>query len=99
VGHYHGECDEQTELPQGKGEAKGADRYVGQFVQGRPGGRGIYTWESGARLDGAFRDGMAHGPGVFTSVSGRRYAGTFALGRLEGLSPPDCPTTPGPVVC
>lgn len=99
VGHYHGECDDQTELPQGRGEAKGADQYVGQFVAGRPEGSGVYVWANGARLDGAFRDGKAEGAGVFTSPSGVRYAGTFAGGRLDTLRRADCPTTPGPVVC
>ena len=31
-GHYHGECDAGTELPNGKGEAKGADTYVALLV-------------------------------------------------------------------
>jgi len=99
VGQYHGECDEQTELPQGRGEAKGADRYLGHFVQGKPEGRGVYQWENGARLDGGFRDGKAHGPGVFVSVSGVRYEGDFTAGRVPALRRADCPTTPGPVVC
>jgi hypothetical protein len=61
-GAYEGECNERTELAQGKGEAKGADTYVGHFAKGRPDGKGIYTWESGARLDGSFKEGKAHGP-------------------------------------
>jgi hypothetical protein len=99
LGHYHGDCDAATELPQGKGEAKGADTYVGQFVQGRPEGRGVYTWESGARLEGAFLEGKAHGPGTFVALSGRRYQGEFTRGRLAGLPRADCPSTPGPVEC
>jgi hypothetical protein len=99
LGHYHGDCDAATELPQGTGEAKGADRYVGQFVQGRPEGRGVYVWENGARLEGAFREGKAHGRGVFVSVSGKRYEGEFAAGRMSTLPRADCPTTPGPVDC
>ena len=99
LGHYHGDCDPATELPQGKGEAKGADRYVGQFVQGRPDGRGLYVYENGARLEGAFRDGKAHGRGVFVATSGKRYEGEFSGGRLAALSRADCPSTPGPVEC
>ena len=99
IGHYHGECDEGTELPHGKGEAKGADTYVGNFVQGKPDGKGVYTWETGARLEGTFREGKANGPGVYVSARGVRYSGQFANGRLTGLKPADCPSTPGPVMC
>ncbi len=98
-GHYHGECDAGTELPNGKGEAKGADTYVGYFVQGKPDGKGVYTWENGARLDGSFKEGRANGPGVYFSVKGVRYEGRFNNGRLEGLKKIDCPATPGPITC
>jgi hypothetical protein len=99
LGHYHGECDASNELPKGKGEAIGADRYVGEFSEGRPDGRGVYTWENGARLEGAFREGKAHGKGVFVGVSGRRYEAEFVNGRNPGLQRTDCPVTPGPVEC
>ena len=46
-------------MAQGRGEAKGADRYVGTFVKGRPEGKGTYIWESGARLEGTFKGGKA----------------------------------------
>jgi hypothetical protein len=99
IGHYHGQCDDATELPQGKGEAKGADTYVGGFMQGKPDGQGIYTWENGARLIGSFKDGKAHGAGVFVSAHGVRYEGEFSRGRLAAIKTADCPKTPGPVSC
>jgi hypothetical protein len=98
-GAYEGECDERTEMAQGKGEAKGADTYVGEFVKGKPDGKGFYTWEKGGRLDGSFKEGKAHGPGVYVSAKGARYEGNFIKGKLEGLKTPDCPSTPGPVTC
>jgi hypothetical protein len=98
-GAYEGDCDERTEMAQGKGEAKGADKYVGDFVKGRPAGKGVYTWESGARLDGNFKEGKAHGPGVYVSAKGARYEGQFVNGKLEGLKTADCPSTPGPLTC
>src|SRR4029077_9916516 len=51
-GAYEGDCDDGIELVQAKGEAKGADTYDGDFVKGRPTGKGVYTWENCARLDG-----------------------------------------------
>jgi hypothetical protein len=98
-GAYEGDCDEDTEMAQGKGEAKGADTYVGHFAKGRPDGKGVYTWQSGARLDGSFKEGKAHGPGVYVSAKGARYEGQFVKGKLEGLKTADCPSTPGPLIC
>ena len=98
-GAYEGDCDERTELAKGKGEAKGADTYVGDFAKGRADGKGVYTWQSGARLDGNFKEGKAHGPGVYVSAKGVRYEGQFVNGKLEGLKTADCPSTPGPLTC
>ena len=98
-GSYEGDCEEKNEVAHGQGEAKGADIYVGSFVKGRPDGKGAYTWENGARLEGGFKDGKAQGAGVYISAKGVRYEGQFANGRLEGLKAPDCPSTPGPLTC
>ena len=98
-GSYEGDCTEKDEIAHGKGEAKGADSYVGNFVKGRPDGKGVYTWESGARLDGTFKAGKAQGPGVYVSASGARYEGDFDNGKLAAMKPSDCPSTPGPVSC
>jgi len=98
-GSYEGDCEDKDELAHGQGMAKGADSYVGGFAKGRPDGKGVYTWESGARLDGTFRNGNAHGPGVYVSASGVRYEGDFDNGRLAALKGADCPATQGPVRC
>jgi hypothetical protein len=98
-GHYEGGCDEKSELANGHGEATGADKYVGTFVKGRVDGKGVYTWENGARLEGTFRAGVAHGPGVYVSAKGVRYEGPFENGRLTGARPEDCPVTQGPLGC
>jgi len=98
-GSYHGECDEGTDLAHGRGEARGLDSYVGEFVNGRPSGKGLYTWKNGATLDGTFKDGQAQGPGVFLSARGVRYEGQFSNGRLPSLEPEDCPRTSGPLGC
>jgi hypothetical protein len=99
IGHYHGDCDGETELAQGHGEARGADTYVGRWVKGKPEGKGVYTWESGARLEGLFRDGQADGQGIYVSAAGARYSGPFENGMLRTTKPSDCPSTPGPLHC
>src|SRR5206468_6978895 len=98
-GDYQGECDEETELAQGQGEAKGADSYVGYFVKGKPEGKGTYTWATGARLEGSFKDGKAHGAGIYVSNKGVRYEGQFFDGKFGTLKSEDCPVTPGPLSC
>ena len=98
-GSYEGGCNEKIEMAQGHGEAKGADRYVGNFENGRLDGAGVYTWESGARLEGTFKADKAEGAGVYVSAKGVRYAGPFHDGKLVGAKPEDCPTTQGPLNC
>ena len=98
-GYYEGGCDESTELAQGHGEAQGADRYVGDWMRGKPSGKGIYIWENGARYEGEFKNGKVDGRGAYTSAKGVRYEGGFTDGKLKELQPPDCPTTPGPLNC
>lgn len=97
-GSYEGDCD-KNEIAHGQGEAKGADAYVGSFVNGWPEGKGTYTWEKGGRLEGMFRKGKANGPGVYVSAKGVRYEGEFVDGRLKELKPEDCPVTKGPLAC
>jgi hypothetical protein len=97
-GHYEGDCNEKDEIADGQGEATGADKYVGMFVRGRPEGKGVYTWSSGARLEGTFKAGRADGPGFFVSASGVRYEGPFSGGKLVSAKREDCPTR-GPLTC
>src|SRR5262245_32749049 len=97
-GSYEGECT-KGEIAHGQGEAKGADTYVGTFVNGWPEGKGKYTWENGASLDGTFKRGVANGPGVYVSAKGVRYEGSFVEGQLDGIKREDCPITAGPVRC
>ena len=98
-GSYDGDCDEKSELAHGQGEATGTDRYVGTFVQGHPDGKGVYTWENGARLDGTFKAVKADGAGFYVSTQGVRYEGPFASGKLVGARREDCPVTHGPLQC
>ena len=98
-GSFEGGCDEKAGVAQGYGEASAVDTYVGMFVNGHPDGKGVYTWENGARLEGTFKAGKAHGPGLYVSSKGTRYEGPFESGKLNGAKPEDCPTTQGPLNC
>lgn len=98
-GSYEGGCNEKIEMASGHGEAHGADSYVGDFLNGHVDGKGVYTWENGARLEGTFKGDKADGPGVYVSAKGVRYEGPFHNGKLIGAKPQDCPTTQGPLSC
>ena len=50
-------------------------------------------------LPRAFRKGVANGRGVYVSSRGVRYEGEFVKGKLEALTPQDCPVTQGPIAC
>ena len=65
--------------------APGVDRhYEGDLVDGRPHGRGVYRWPSGARYEGEWRDGKRHGRGVYTWADGGRYDGEYVDGARTG---------------
>jgi hypothetical protein len=72
-------------------------RYVGDFVKGKPDGKGDHAWENGARLDGNSKGGKADGKGIYMSAKGARYE--FVNGKLAALKAGDCPSTPGPLTC
>jgi hypothetical protein len=84
VGAYEGGCNEHTELAEGKGSAKGANAYEGDFVKGKP--------------DGTFKDGKANGTGKYVSAKGVRYEGEFVNGKLDAMKASDCPAVPAPVL-
>jgi len=69
-GTYQGGC--KKGLAQGKGNARGKDRYSGYFKNGYPHGEGVYTWASGNMYKGSWRNGLRDGEGTFTgTVNGR----------------------------
>lgn len=59
-GEYSGEC--KKGLAHGKGESKGIFRYVGNFKQGLPNGKGI-LYSGDIFFDGSFLDGKKEGKG------------------------------------
>jgi len=60
-GSYTGEC--KNGLANGKGEAKGAHRYVGTFKNGMPDGTGTYYYDESQYYEGGFQNGIKEGKG------------------------------------
>ena len=59
------------------------DNYVGEYQNGKPEGKGQYTWSSGAVYTGDFKDGMKHGKGKWRSTRGPQaniYEGDYVNG-------------------
>ena len=59
-------------------------RYVGQVVNGKPEGKGIFYVNNGDRYEGDFRNGKAEGKGIYYYNDGDRYEGDFRNGKEEG---------------
>ena len=39
------------------------DNYRGEYKQGKPDGKGVYTWANGSTYDGYFKNGLKFGKG------------------------------------
>src|SRR5215468_1701879 len=87
-GDYEGGCDERTEMAQGKGEAKGADTYVGEFVKGKPDGKGVYTCEKGGAPGRKFQGGQSPWPRGLRERQGCALRGTIRQRQARGIE--DC---------
>ena len=58
--------------------------YVGDWVNNKKDGEGIYKYVSGKVYDGEWEDNKKHGEGVLTSVDGGKYAGKWKKGVWKG---------------
>ncbi|MFM2359803.1 MAG: hypothetical protein RLY16_1796 [Bacteroidota bacterium] len=63
VGNYTGDC--KKGLAHGKGEAKGINHYIGDFVKGYPEGVGKCDWSNGNWYEGEWKEGKFNGHGTF----------------------------------
>ena len=60
-GVYTGECTDGK--ANGKGKSVGTDQYEGEFKNGYPEGKGMYTWKDGHYFVGLFKKGKKEGAG------------------------------------
>jgi len=58
--------------------------YEGGFKNGKPHGRGTYTWTDGNVHKGLFKDGKKHGNGTYAWASGRVYEGLWKNYKRDG---------------
>ncbi|WP_426959405.1 caspase family protein [Muricoccus radiodurans] len=66
-----------------EGRVESVSRYAGTLQDGRPHGRGNYTFSNGDRYEGEYREGRAHGTGEFVDASGARSHGVWRDGCLR----------------
>lgn len=78
-GDYQGECKDR--LAHGKGLAKGADYYEGEFSKGYPNGMGKYVWANGQYYSGQFKQGLRHGKGTMYTLDSTTQ--TITAGKLS----------------
>ncbi|MFZ5572048.1 MAG: hypothetical protein ACOZF0_16740 [Thermodesulfobacteriota bacterium] len=79
---YKGECKDG--LANGKGLAKGKDTYEGEFLNGKPHGKGTYSWHNGDVYKGDWVEGMRSGWGTLKRPNGAYYEGEWKNGNREG---------------
>jgi TPR repeat protein len=65
------------------------NKYVGELRNGKPHGKGTYTYSSsgqraGYKYVGEFKNGLRNGQGVFTFPGGNKYVGEFKNGKFNG---------------
>jgi len=59
-------------------------RYEGNFINGSPGGFGIYLWTNGDRYEGEWKDGSLNGKGTISWAHGVSYEGGWKNGIKHG---------------
>src|SRR5688572_4262412 len=60
------------------------DVYVGETVNGKRQGEGVYTYKDGRRYAGAWQDDKRQGQGTLAFPNGDKYIGEFAEGLFHG---------------
>ena len=77
---YYHNCFGTYEWTSGK--FKG-DKYVGEWKDNKPNGRGKTKFPNGHKFEGEFKDGLTHN-GTYTDGKGNEYTGEFKDGKEHG---------------
>ena len=87
-GWYEGTVRD-LKVPHGKGRMRyglgpiyDEDVYEGEWKNGQPDGKGIYTWQNGDKYVGDWREGKQWGMGLYTPKIGTPVKGEWEAGNL-----------------
>lgn len=60
-------------------------KYIGEFINLKPEGKGIMYYDIGGKYDGEWKDGKRHGKGIMYYASGDKYEGRWKNDKREGF--------------
>jgi len=58
--------------------------YIGDWVDNKISGKGLYTWADGRKYDGEWLNNNMHGKGKYTWPDGKTYEGQYDNDRKHG---------------
>ena len=58
--------------------------YEGEYLEGKFGGQGTFTFNDGDKYVGEYKDGQQHGQGTYTYANGDKYVGGMKNGLFHG---------------
>lgn len=79
---YEGEC--AGGMATGFGNASGKAVYIGEFLNGKKHGIGLYKWPNGESAEVEWKNDRFDGIGIYYWLDGSRYEGSFKNGKREG---------------
>ena len=66
------------------GKSPKTSRFIGNKINGKKEGKGIYFYTNGCKYEGYFKNDKKNGFGIFYYNNGDRYEGNFEEGNYEG---------------
>lgn len=79
---YEGECVDS--MANGFGRASGKSIYIGEFLNGKKHGIGLFKWPNGESVEVEWKNDRCDGKGIYYWLDGSRYEGSFKNGKREG---------------
>jgi len=68
----------------GSWTAQNGNKYVGEWKDGKPFGKGANAYTSGDKYIGEFKDGRRNGQGTYFFANGNKYVGELRDGKFNG---------------